>query len=79
MKSRVEEIKGLVITPGWKYLKEEFLKKKESLKELLMETNLDEKEGLDNARKFQAMFNAIDGFEELIQDIIVDLEEKIGG
>lgn len=74
-KSKQEELKNLLLTKGWKILVAEFKSKKESLLGLLMDTNLDTKEGLDNGRKYQAMFNAIEAFEETIRDIIEDVEK----
>ena len=77
-KTKSEEVKALVMTRGWKILIKEFLKKKESLKSLLMDTDLDTKEGLDNGRKYQAMFNAIEAFEENTRDIIeISKEEEV--
>ena len=71
----IDEIKHTLTTSGWRYLKIEFNKKKESIKNLLMDTDLDTVDGKANARKYQAMFNAIEGFEDNVRDILANLEQ----
>jgi len=75
MDERKEEVKSLLLTKGWKILIEEFNKKKEALKSLIIDSDFDAQTGVANAKKYQAMYFAVESFEDMVQDLISEEEE----
>ena len=65
-----EQIESTISSPGWKVLKREFKERKELYKSLVMDANLDDKDGVNNAKSYQAMYHTTDAFLEGIQDLL---------
>lgn len=50
--------------------------KKESLKDLIVDSNVGTEEGKENIRSYQAMYHAIDAFYDEISDIVAKIRES---
>lgn len=71
-------IKKLLTMPGWRLLKEEFNKKKQSYLDLLVDTDIETEEERGMNRKYRAMYNSIEAFFEDVKDILEELTGKEG-
>ena len=70
-----EQIEGLILSPGWKVLVKEFKERKEMYKTLVMDCNLDDKDGINNAKSYQAMYHTTDAFLEGVHDLLQEGKE----
>lgn len=73
---KISAIKRVLTMPGWRFLKEEFNKKKQSYLNLLVDTEIETEEERGMNRKYRAMYNAIDAFYDDVKDILENLGSK---
>jgi hypothetical protein len=75
IEQKIEEVKETISTPGWRVIVDTFEKKKNGFLERLMESNLNTEKGVEDARKIQADFKAIEDFVEVVKDLISEVKE----